>query len=72
MIWGSLKNHWGCHTNIWGFFEEQFWETKGSIENALKTYYGELRNFILDIVGDKKRLVVTMIVLQPFPRHIDM
>ena len=42
---------------MWGFFEEPFWETKGSIESALKTFYGELHNFILDIFGDRKSLL---------------
>ena len=71
-IWGSLKNpSEGAMKNALGVFKEPlrvpqkklegslnpFWETKGSIENALKTFYGELHNFILDIFGDRKGLL---------------
>ena len=54
---GFFKEHWGAIEKIGGFFEEPFWETKGSIESALKTFYGELHNFILDIFCDRKSLL---------------
>ena len=54
---GFFKEPLGMPCTIWGFFEEPFWETKGSIESALSPFYGELHNFILDIFGDRKGLL---------------
>ena len=51
-----MKNALGFF-KIGGFFEEPFWETKGSIESASRTYYGELHNFILYILSDRKGLL---------------